>query len=730
MTENVGKLTFNDFAYYFGDENKEIVINLGAFSGNGMTLEGLYVAETARFNIELLQPGIEGDAIRIVADDPNANITITLIQTMSTPTGEERSIRRISTNGVLSLDGIDFDKARVYSDYELVISTDKATSYNLSFEANWTSGVDKFDFDRTGSIDSSKGGNNIADKATQLASGNYAGLMTYAGDADYYKLNTVYADELDVTITGEGLTVKEFDAAGKEIQTAVFENGQYTLSVTNGNYLYVEGNADISANAVNAYSMQISDTKSTYLAGSMIPQPTIEIEADLENVTTNLVVNATVSDNAESYYSKDLINWTKFDNTLTLNENGLYYFKAVSTNQIESNYTSLAVNNINKTVSLDGSGMTHADAIAAGYELIVTTGGTYKSNFGHDGVQARIEGGTFSCTVGGGALTSSTNYKTWDEQTGNTNLSITGGTFNKVLMGGDRVNYGNCEHVGDLNLTINGGMFNSQIVGGMAYTDQSIRGQALLTGDIYMTLAGGTFKSRIYGGCISTANYSTRTAIEGNVNIVVDSSENELIFADSVYIVAGSYQSGAIYGNVQVTFTGLGENLKMDADNLVWGGCSSDVYLINGDTRTFQSTISGTRTICFDDFTGEFNTGIRGFNIFTAENGSKLEILASNHLRDIEQWNLDWDTQLSGSFLNDFRGDTMNIDLTGWNQKATNLFDCAAGTFTGFEAMKKVTIGNETAVYSDAISGYVSTNYMLTLRDNKTMQLSMNTTIA
>ena len=311
-----------------------------------------------------------------------------------------------------------------------------------------------------------------------------------------------------------------------------------------------------------------------------------------------------------------------------------------------------------------------------------------------------------------------------------TNLTIIGGTFNKVLMGGDRVNYGNCEHAGDLNLTINGGTFNSQIVGGMAYTDQSLRGQALLIGDINMTLAGGTFKSRIYGGCISTANYSTRTAIEGNVNILVDSSENELIFADNVYIVAGSYQSGAIDGNVQVTFTGLGENLKMDADNLVWGGCSSDVYLINGDTRTFQSTISGSRTICFDDFNGKFNTGIRGFNIFTAENGSKLEILASNHLRDIEQWNLDWDTQLSGSFLNDFKGDTMNIDLTGWNQTATNLFDCAAGTFAGFDAMKKVTIGNETAIYSDAISGYVSTNYMLTLRDNQTMQLSMKTTIA
>jgi hypothetical protein len=72
----------------------------------------------------------------------------------------------------------------------------------------------------------------------------------------------------------------------------------------------------------------------------------------------------------------------------------------------------------------------------------------------------------------------------------------------------------------------------------------------------------------------------------------------------------------------------------------------------------------------------------------------------------------------------------MAIDLTGWNKTATDLFDCASGSFNGFDAMEKVTIGNETAVYSEAISGYVSENYMLTLRDNQTMQLSMNTTIA
>ena len=530
------------------------------------------------------------------------------------------------------------------------------------------------------------------------------------------------------------ITVSENLAYGtyKLAQGASNFTGTISIGTENTTYGSITVNgADFVYNGVT-YSLDQVNGNLTLFIGDTTPPEKPTAVADITEITgKNVTITATFSkDSAVKQYKINDGEWQDYTGAVTVSQNAIVYFRAADEAGNISDVTEYVVDNINKSATLDGSGMTHAEAVAAGYDLIVTTGGTYKSNFGHDGVEARIEGGTFSCTVSGGALTSSTNYKTWDDQENETNLTVTSGTFNKVVMGGDRVNYGNCEHVGDLHLTIEGGTFKSQIVGGMAYTAQSIHGQAILTGDVNMTLAGGTFKSRIYGGCISTANYSTRTAIEGNINIVVDSSENELIFEDNVYIVAGSYQSGTIDGNVQVTFTGLGKNLKMDADNLVWGGCSSDVYLINGDTRTFQSTISGSRTICFDDFTGEFNTGIRGFNIFTAENGSKLKILASNHLRDIEQWNLDWDTQLSGSFLNDFRGDTMNIDLTGWDQTATNLFDCAAVTFAGFESMKKVTLGGETAVYSEAISGYASTNYMLTLNDNQAMQLSMKTTIA
>ena len=221
----------------------------------------------------------------------------------------------------------------------------------MSFEAAWASGVDRFDFARTGSIDSNKGGNNILDKATQLASGNYAGLMTYAGDADCYQLNTVYADELNVTVSGAGLIVKEFDAAGNELQNIFAENGQYILIVQNGNYLYVEGYADINSNAVNSYTLQVSDLESTYQApedGKLVAEPVVAVSTNSVFWTENLCVTATTSENALIYYSVDLQTWNVFDETFAVTSAGIYFFKAVDIETgLESDYKSLIITAIN-----------------------------------------------------------------------------------------------------------------------------------------------------------------------------------------------------------------------------------------------------------------------------------------------------------------------------------------------------------------------------------------------
>ena len=352
IQEDNSVLTFENFTYYYVGDNKEVFINLGAYSGDGLNLEGLYVAERARFSIEIFQAH-QGDNICIAARNPNANITVSLEQVTVTESGEERTVLLSSSNGTLALDGIDFGSMK-YSDYEIVISTDQATSYDMIFNADWTTGVDRFDFARTGTIDSSFGGNNILDKSTILDAGVYTGLMTYKGDADYYKLTTVFTNYLDVTITGDGLIVKEFNAAGEVIQVAAAANGQYILRVKNGNYLYIEGMADISANEVNSYKLEISDVASAYIAPDLsetVAPPTITINADTETPAIELIVTATVAENVKTYYTSNINDeesWIEFSGSTVLRANGRYYFKAFDTvSGLEStSYQILNVENI------------------------------------------------------------------------------------------------------------------------------------------------------------------------------------------------------------------------------------------------------------------------------------------------------------------------------------------------------------------------------------------------
>ncbi len=345
ITDMSGRLTFTDYRYFFCDDAEQIQVNLGGFSGDGMTLNGMFIGENAYFGIELLKAGIEGDAIVVVADNPNAEITITLIQT---DYEEESTIRRTSTNGVLSLAGVDPWKAGVHSSYDIVISSNVATSYSLSFVANWVSGVDYFDYVRTGSVSTEAKGNNSIDKCTKLAAGNYGGLMTYAGDADYYQISSVYADVLEVKVSGSGLTVQEFNAAGALIQTATCVAGKYALNITSGNYLYIEGDANIKQGKYNSYELSISDAAQTYLASVLaeVPdKPTVNFEFTEGGRTSTLT--AATGAGSSIFYSTNLIDWTSYNTPLTISQSGTYYFKAVDRQtNLESKYVSYTVDNL------------------------------------------------------------------------------------------------------------------------------------------------------------------------------------------------------------------------------------------------------------------------------------------------------------------------------------------------------------------------------------------------
>ena len=350
FTDSAANLTFTDFSYYFEDDEMQVVYNLGAFYGDGVEYHGLYMDEKMMFTVTLEQAGIEGDAIRVVADNPDANVTLTLIQQRATLQAVEQSIRRTSTNGTLSLKGVDPVKAGMLSEYIFVITSDQETTFDLYFDADWSSGSDYFDYSRSSNRLGGQGNGSI-DKATVLAAGNYGGLVTHAGDADYYQLNTVYTEQLDVVVTGTGLTVCEYAADGTLLQTADEADGKYSLTVGNGNYLYVKGDADLSRNATNAYGLEISDIAHTYLApeiaeGSM---PTLTATPNTTEPAREVVFTAATDEGMETYYTLNLDSWTKFEGTATITQNGFYFFKAVNPETLmESRYVTHEVTCIDR----------------------------------------------------------------------------------------------------------------------------------------------------------------------------------------------------------------------------------------------------------------------------------------------------------------------------------------------------------------------------------------------
>ncbi|MBO7089189.1 MAG: hypothetical protein J6W70_04715, partial [Lentisphaeria bacterium] len=377
IVDSNGKLTFTSFAYYYDDGEIRTSYDLGAFSGNGVSFEGLYIDQSAYFNVTLEQAGGEGDAIVVTADNPNAEITLYLVQTLI-PTDFQQglgiepypAIRRISENGVLSLDGVDFDKNRAMNDYTLIVKSTEETTYDLKFVGDWTTGVDFFDYSRSGSSSALAAGNNSIDKATSLSNGNYGGLVTCAGDKDYYKVLSVYANSIDVTVKGTGLVVQEFNAEGELLQTSVEEDGLYKLTVTKDNYVCVEGTADITANKVNSYTLSINDVAQTYLMAELnavLPDKPV-VSGELKDNKVFITVSA--ADGLETFYSKDMNDWKPYDavNGLVATENERYYFKAVNKNiKVESKYTSFRVVGIDKApptisnITADVTALTNGD---------------------------------------------------------------------------------------------------------------------------------------------------------------------------------------------------------------------------------------------------------------------------------------------------------------------------------------------------------------------------------
>ena len=217
--------------------------NLGFFYGNGVTFTGLSVAGEECFTFDSLTEFAAGDAIICKGQ----GITLTLLD-------QEMNQLALSENGVIDLKGIKDPEGK----YILQVTSAQPAEFSLSFGSATVSGTDRFDYAGTFSYKKGANGNGTLQKATLLQKGFYSGLVTYAGDSDWYAIEANADSRCFIRVAGKDLAVGAYDSAGNLTAAAEYVDGEYILTMPETCFLRVEGSADIDSGKINNYSVKIS----------------------------------------------------------------------------------------------------------------------------------------------------------------------------------------------------------------------------------------------------------------------------------------------------------------------------------------------------------------------------------------------------------------------------------------------------------------------------------------
>ena len=323
-----------------------------------------------------------------------------------------------------------------------------------------------------------------------------------------------------------------------------------------------------------------------------------------------------------------------------------------------------------------------------------------------------IEGGTFNRVYGGNRIEAD-----FAVNSGDITLNISGGEFNSVVSGSGHVTSGYARRSGEINVSISGGTFHTTVAGGICLETNEVYDVVYTIGSINFEISGGTFEYHIYGGNVSAkAARSSQTFVDGDINLTIDASQNAVNIIDGCNVVAGSSGYGTVVGNVNVTIKGD----KLNFNGILSGGSEGAHYYIGADgSRTCNSYVDGTRSVTFSNFNGNFDGRIVVFeNISFVDNSNVVFTNTGLSLRDISEWNFEFGSSVSGLTTNDFTGDTMNLDLTGWDQLSSwDVMDGTGSAFSGLNDLASVTIGGQAASWDDSLSSWCSSDYQLGIRE-------------
>ena len=287
-----------------------------------------------------------------------------------------------------------------------------------------------------------------------------------------------------------------------------------------------------------------------------------------------------------------------------------------------------------------------ASAVEANPKEIIVDDGEYTVDNPptFNGIAATINGGTFNTSVCGGhylknsggtsalqILRKLTYKKTVIGSADNPQTSalvISGGTFNKIVFAGERIDFDSpVIHYGDINMLITGGLFLNTVAAGGAHTFHGeFPEKYTIVGNINLTITGGVFmdinrKGCIYGGCLGIpSRLAEHTTIRGSVTVKIDTSVRPCLSN----IVLGSYGHGKITGDAELIITGKGD---LNVSGIIFGSSYKDTIHCNPELIKPKTSIRGKRILTFSDFHGAVKcNGIQAFSEVSFKDSSEVVI--------------------------------------------------------------------------------------------------------
>ena len=218
------------------------VSDIGCFSGRGERFDCIRLHDEMFFGF-VITADDKSTGSFTVSNDADAAVTVSLL-------AADGTVVETGTGSV------SFQNLSAGS-YYLRLQSETDCGVTLSSEADWWTGVDRFDYAGSGQNEKHVNGNGSPETATALATGLYSGLITCQGDTDCYLIADTNAPLYIVEVYGEeGWTVCEYDAEEGILHKADCSDGKYTLIMEPGSYFLVEGTADL-ANGSDLYSLNV-----------------------------------------------------------------------------------------------------------------------------------------------------------------------------------------------------------------------------------------------------------------------------------------------------------------------------------------------------------------------------------------------------------------------------------------------------------------------------------------